>query len=132
MNSSSSRSNTLEQGFIGVLNRMSLVRSLNAAASARAAGSRSAARGAPAWDAAGAPHDRQIRIVERLDQHDLVAGLDQAEQTVAQRLGRARGHQHLALPVDLEPWKRLACSATAWRSSGRPIIGGYWLWPSIR
>ena len=33
MNSNSSRSKTFEQGFIGVLNRISLVRSLNAAAS---------------------------------------------------------------------------------------------------
>jgi hypothetical protein len=53
--------------------------------------------------AAGAAHDGQIRIVERLDQHDFVARLDQAEQAVAQRLGGARGHQHFALPVDVQP-----------------------------
>ena len=49
------------------------------------------------------PHDGQIGIVERLDQHDLVARLDQAEQAVAQRFCRSGGDEHLALPVDIQP-----------------------------
>ena len=30
------------------------------------------------------------------------------------------------------PWKRLSWRATAWRSSGTPIIGGYWFGRSSR
>ena len=52
-------------------------------------------------------HHRQVGIVERLDQHDLVARLDQAEQAVAERLGRARRDQDLGLPVDVEPLEPL-------------------------
>ena len=40
---------------------------------------------------------------ELLDQHDLVARLDQTEQAVAQRLGRAGRDEPFALPVDVEP-----------------------------
>ena len=53
-------------------------------------------------DATAAPHDRQIAVVERLDQHHLVAGLDEPEQARGQRLGGTRGHHDLALPVDVE------------------------------
>ena len=53
--------------------------------------------------AAAPPHDRQIAVVERLEQHHLVARLDEPEQARGQRLGRARGHHHLALPVDSSP-----------------------------
>ena len=51
---------------------------------------------------AGAAHDRQIGIVERLDQNHLVAGLDEPEQGARQRFGSARGDYHLARPVDLQ------------------------------
>jgi hypothetical protein len=29
------------------------------------------------------------------------------------------------------PASRALCDATAWRSSGTPIIGGYWLWCAL-
>ena len=45
--------------------------------------------------AAGAQHQGQIGVVERLDQHDLVARRDQGEQARGQGLGRARGDDHL-------------------------------------
>ncbi len=53
-------------------------------------------------NAPGAPDQRQIAVVERLDQHHLVAGDDQAGHAVGQRLGGAGGDQHLRLPVHVE------------------------------
>ena len=53
--------------------------------------------------AAGAANQRQISVVHRLEQHDLVAGLDQRHQRAGDRLGRARGHHHFALGVEFEP-----------------------------
>jgi hypothetical protein len=40
-------------------------------------------------DAAGALHERQIAIVERLKQHDLIARRDRRQQRAGDRLGRA-------------------------------------------
>ena len=51
--------------------------------------------------AAGAQHQRQIGVVERLEEHDLVAGRDQGQQARGDRLGRARGDDHL-LGIDVE------------------------------
>ena len=51
--------------------------------------------------AAGAQHQRQIGVVERLEQHDLVARRDQGEQARGDRLGRARGDDHL-LRIEIE------------------------------
>ena len=47
--------------------------------------------------------DRQIGVVERFDQHDLVAGVQHRHQACGDRLGGAGGHHHLARPVDIEP-----------------------------
>ena len=52
---------------------------------------------------AGPAHDRQIGVVERLDQDHLVARFDQSEQARRQGLGRPRRNQGLGLPVDVEP-----------------------------
>src|SRR5215813_6490665 len=38
-------------------------------------------------NAAGAPHDGEVRIIKRLDQDNLIAWLDQSEQAVSQGLG---------------------------------------------
>ena len=47
-------------------------------------------------------HDRQVAVVERLEQHHLVARLDEAEEAARQHLGSAGGDHDLALPIDLE------------------------------
>ncbi len=54
-------------------------------------------------NAAGAADERQIRIVERLDQHHLIARRDQPEAGCGEGLGGAGGDQHLGLPVEIEP-----------------------------
>ena len=51
---------------------------------------------------AAAADDGQVGIVERLEQHRFVARLQQRQQARRQCLGGARGHHHLALPVDVE------------------------------
>ena len=53
--------------------------------------------------AAGAPHQRQIGVVHRLEQHDLVARRDQRQQRAGDRLGRARGDHDLAVGIEVEP-----------------------------
>ena len=53
--------------------------------------------------AAGALNQRQIGVVHRLEQHDLVARLDQRQQRAGDRLGRARGHHHFAFGIEFEP-----------------------------
>ena len=53
-------------------------------------------QGDEARHAAGEPHQRQVGVVHGLEQHHLVAGLDDAEDRARQRLRRARGHHHLA------------------------------------
>ena len=55
-----------------------------------------------ARDGAEQADDRQIGVVQRLDQHDLVAGVQHRHQAGGDRLGGAGGHHHLARPVDLE------------------------------
>ena len=52
--------------------------------------------------AAGALHQRQVGVVERLEQHHLVAGLDQRQQRAGERLGGAGGHHDLGLGIERE------------------------------
>ena len=63
----------------------------------RLGGDPPAGRGEPheARHPAGAQHERQIGVVERLEEHDLVARRDQGDQAGGDRLGRARGDDHL-------------------------------------
>ena len=133
MKASSAAVNTLPVGFIGVLSRIALVVGPNAAASSRAR-QLPVRRRQPHQPRHGAQqaHHRQIGVVQRLDQHDLVARVEQRHQAGGDRLGGAGGHHHLASP-GRPPARRSArfAAATAWRSSGTPVIGGYWLRPSI-
>ena len=78
---SSSAPNTRAVGLCGLLNRTSRVR-VGERLGQRRFGDPPVGRGQPHQPrhAAGAQHQRQIGVVERLDQHDLVAGLDQGEQ----------------------------------------------------
>jgi hypothetical protein len=50
-------------------------------------------------DAPGHRDARGVAVVHRLEQHDLVAGVQQCEQRGGQRLGGARGDQHLGVRV---------------------------------
>ncbi len=50
----------------------------------------------------GSPDKRQVAVVERLDQHHLVAGLDQRRHAVGERLRSAGSDEDLRLPVDVE------------------------------
>ena len=70
-------------------------------------------------DAARPPHHRQVGVVQRLDQHHLVARLDQPEEAIGQRLGRAGGDQHLGLPVDVEAVENARMLGDGLRSSGQ-------------
>ena len=96
MKPSSSGVKTLPIGFIGLLSTIALVRGPKAA-SERGARQRPMRRLQPDQppDAAQHRHHREIGVVERLDQHDLVAGVDQRHQRGGDRFGRARGHHHL-------------------------------------
>ena len=49
------------------------------------------------------PHHRQVGVVERLDQHHLVARVEQRHQAGGDRLGGAGGDDHLRRRVDLQP-----------------------------
>ena len=46
-------------------------------------------------NAAGLADDRQIGVIDRLEDDDLVAGLDHRKDRAGQRFGAARGHHHL-------------------------------------
>ena len=48
-------------------------------------------------------HHRRVGVVERLDQHHLVARVQHRHQAGGDRLGGAGGHHHLARPIDLQP-----------------------------
>ena len=103
MSFSSSREKTLAAGFIGLLRSTALVRGEKAAASASRVERPVRRRHADEPRHAPCPlHQRQIAIVERLDQHDLVARLDQRVDRVGQRLGGAGRDQHLARRIDLQ------------------------------
>ena len=47
--------------------------------------------------------DGRIAVVSGLEQDDLIARLQQRQKAISERLRGARGHQHLALPIDVEP-----------------------------
>jgi hypothetical protein len=55
----------------------------------------------------GPLYQRQIAVIERLDEDHLVARLQQSQEGVGQGLGRTRGHHDLRLPVDVEPVEAL-------------------------
>ena len=46
---------------------------------------------------------RRIEVVERLDEHHLVAGVDHPEKAGCQRFGAARGHGDVVVRVDGDP-----------------------------
>ena len=96
--------NTVPVGFSGLLNSTTLVRGEKAAPSASSVerASRGGCRLHEARHAAGPAHQRQIGVVHRLEQHDLVARLDQGQQRRGERLGRAGGDHHLGCAVELE------------------------------
>ena len=76
--------------------------------------------------------DRAIGIIGRLDQHHFVARPGQRHDRGGQRLGAAGGDQHFVSPSH-SPGRRIVRHAPtiAWRNSGTPGMGGYWLGPSI-
>ncbi len=49
------------------------------------------------------PNDGRIAVVSGLEQNDLIARLKQCQKAISERLRGARGDQHLALPIDVEP-----------------------------
>jgi hypothetical protein len=53
-------------------------------------------------NAAGTPHQRQVGVIHRLEQHDLIAWLDQGQQRTGQGLGRARRDHDLAVRIEIE------------------------------
>ena len=55
-----------------------------------------------ARNAAGLADDRQIAVIDRLEHHDFVAGLDHGENGRRQRFGTARGHHHLGHRIEDE------------------------------
>ena len=144
-------------GFSGLLSTTSRVRSAERLPPAprgqapvrRAAGCTS--RG----DAAGAAHHRQVGVVERLEQHHLVARLDQGQEGGGQRLGGAGGDGDLARPVELQaleaavvvghrlaqlrqarPWAGTGCSRSApprppWRARPRGPGSSGKPWPRL-
>ena len=64
--------------------------------------------------AASASNQRQIGVVHRLKQHDLVAGFDSRENGAGESLGRARCHHGLHRRVDVD-----ALEALVVRGDGR-------------
>ncbi len=52
--------------------------------------------------AAGPAHQRQVGVVHRLEQHDLVARSHQGHQGAGQGLRSAGGHHHLVLGIEIE------------------------------
>jgi hypothetical protein len=60
-----------------------------------------------ARDCAQHAHHRHVGVVQRLDQDDLVAGIEHGHQARGDRLGGAGGHGNLTRPVDVEVVKAL-------------------------
>ncbi len=74
------------------------------------------------------PHHRQVGVVQRLDQHHLVARVEQRHQAGGDRLGGAGGHHHLAGRVDLQAVEPGVGGGDRLRAvPARPASGGYWL-----
>ena len=131
--SSSSRVKTLPVGLCGELSRSSRVRGVIARAQRVGVERRSRAAAACTRRPVRAGHRdaRRVGVVVRLEGDDLVARLAQREQRRGDRLGGAGGDEHLGVGVvargrTTARW----CAAIAWRSSGMPGPGGYWLWPA--
>ena len=132
ISSSSARVNTLPVGLCGVLTSTSRVR-------ARERGRelvrverpvRRAQRHDPPLGAGHGDAGR-VGVVERLEAHDLVAGLAQREQRGGDRLRGARGDEHLAVGVELDGRGSAAGGRRSPRAApGCPGPGGYWLWPA--
>ncbi len=55
-----------------------------------------------ACDGTGERDARLVAVVHRLEHHDLVAGVEHAEQCSGERFGRAGRHEHLGVGVVLE------------------------------
>ena len=101
MVSSSPRVKTLPVGLFGVLTMMARVRSLNAAA--RASGVERPVRRVQGHVARHGPRENRVRpvvLVERLEDDDLVAGVDGRQHRRHHGLGRAAAHRDLVLGVD--------------------------------
>ena len=80
--------------------------------------------------AAGEADAGDVGVVVGLEDHDVVPGIHQREQSRGDRLGRAGGHQDLAVGVVRQPGGAPRCAAIAWRNAGIPVPGGYWLCPA--
>ena len=134
MNDSSSASNTLPVGLCGVLSRISFVRGVIGARSSSAVEPVGAvglrAQQYRHGDGTGQRDARLVAVVHRLEHHDLVAGVEHAEQRSGERLGRAGRHDDLGVGIELDV-RRIGVggSAIAVRSTGAPRPGGYWLTP---
>ena len=117
---------TLPVGLCGELSRISFVRGVIAArelvgieASSRACAACTTRRVAP-----GHRDARGVRVVVRLERDDLVARLAQREQRGRDRLGRARGDEHLGVGVEVEAVEALLVRRRSRaRSSGTPMPG---------
>ena len=77
----------------------------------------------------GAADHGQIAVVEGLDQHRLVARLQEGEDAGRQGLGGARGDHDLSGPVDLEAVETLAVLGHGLAQLGHPhhrriLVGG--------
>jgi hypothetical protein len=70
--------------------------------------------------AAGALHQRQIGVVERLEQHHLVARLDQRHQGAGDRLRRSRGDHDLAVGIEVEVLPMLVVRRNGLAQLGQP------------
>jgi hypothetical protein len=73
-----------------------------------------------AWHAPCPLHQREVRVVERLEQHHLVARLDQRHQRASDRLGRAGGDHDLAVGVEVEILPMLVVRGDRLAQLGQP------------
>ena len=129
---SSSAPNTRDDGLCGLLKTTSLVRRRERLGQ-RLLGDPPVGRSQPdeARHPAGAKHQRQIGVVERLEEQHLVARLDQRHQRRGQRLGRAGGDDRPPRARPRAPGAPDNDRRPPGAARAGPRIGGYWLEPRI-
>ena len=132
MNSSSSREKTFPVGLLGVLTMMALVLGAEGALQfvaveipARRMELHEARRGA------GENRVRAVILVERLEDDDFVAGVDDAHHRRHHGFGRAAGDGNFALGIDAHALRALRISGRWHRAvSFAPQVMAYWLMSS--